>query len=216
MKIDDLLNENISNLLDKIEFDADTSGVDVSIPVNKIIPAGLDVYVHSINFWLAWDPDNGSGDLGISHDDVDVFLYGDEEFLEGIKEFMLNLGFPPAVVDDLDFSEGGMQDDNRASFDAYALEEWIRENILTNILTKDENRALTILKKIPVIVVHHPDIPMHLIQSSRTEIIKGCLQYFKQGEQDSAIAIVKCLKDRGINWPEFAAMEKSAGALSNK
>ena len=108
--------------------------------------------VESIDFYVAKDADEGSGDLAVSYDisglqndetaqtmgtlllrnihsddEVTVAMghfYWDGAFTERLQEIIANAGF--ASASDITTSEWGMQDEGRASYDAYDLADEIR------------------------------------------------------------------------------------------
>ncbi len=108
--------------------------------------------VESINMFIAKDDDYGSGDLAVNYDisglqndetaqtmgmlllrnvhsddEVTVAMghfYWDGAFTERLQEIIANAGF--ASASDITTSEWGMQDEGRASYDAYDLADEIR------------------------------------------------------------------------------------------
>lgn len=62
-------------------------------------------------------------------DDWDVrrdgLIYTDSAFIEDVRSFMLDAGFPVDVVDDIDYSEQGMQGETYVSCDAWALADFL-------------------------------------------------------------------------------------------
>lgn len=124
-------------------------GYELSIAVNEQCGAYT---VESIDMFIAKDADEGSGDLAVSYDistlqndesartagtlllrnmhsddEVTVAMghfYWDGAFTERLREIIANAGF--ASASDITTSEWGMQDEGRASYDAYDLADEIR------------------------------------------------------------------------------------------
>ena len=127
----------------------DEDGYNLCINVNE----QCDNYtVESITMFIAKDDDYGSGDFAVcydisalqndetaqtmgtlllrnlhSDDEVTVAMghfYWDGAFTERLREIIANAGF--ASASDITTSEWGMQDEGRASYDAYDLADEIR------------------------------------------------------------------------------------------
>jgi len=127
----------------------DEDGYNLCINVNE----QCDNYtVESITMFIAKDEDEGSGDLAVNYDisklqndetaqtmgtlllrnvnsddEVTVAMghfYWDGAFTERLQEIIANAGF--ASASDITTSEWGMQDEGRASYDAYDLADEIR------------------------------------------------------------------------------------------
>jgi len=127
----------------------DEDGYNLCINVNE----QCDNYtVESITMFIAKDEDEGSGDLAVNYDistlqndetaqtmgtlllrnmhsDDEVttamgHFYWDGAFTQRLQEIIANAGF--ASASDITTSEWGMQDEGRASYDAYDLADEIR------------------------------------------------------------------------------------------
>ena len=99
-----------------------------------------DVTVTGMGMYVANDADDGDGDFYVTYDEatwdnsVDGLIYTDSEFLANVQDKMrdvlLQMGVDDAtansLVADITYSEQGMQDDGRVSFDAYALADFLR------------------------------------------------------------------------------------------
>ena len=124
-------------------------GYELSISVNE--QCG-NYTVESIDMFVAKDEDEGCGDLAVSYDisnlqndetaqtmgtlllrnmhsddEVTVAMghfYWDGAFTQRLREIIANAGF--ASASDITTSEWGMQDEGRASYDAYELADEIR------------------------------------------------------------------------------------------
>ena len=60
----------------------------------------------------------------------DGLIYTDTGFIESVREVMKGLGeFDDSVIDDIGYSEQGMQEDGRVSFDAYDLVVALRAKV---------------------------------------------------------------------------------------
>ena len=99
-----------------------------------------DVFVTSIAMYISTEQDDNSfcdGDLAVNYTEatwdnaVDGLIYTDSAFLAQVKAFLINAGFDADAVNDISYSEQGMQDDERVSCDAYAFADYIRK--LSNI-----------------------------------------------------------------------------------
>ena len=100
-----------------------------------------EVFVTSISMYIGTESDDGEyfgdGDLAVNYteatwdNNVDGLIYTDSEFLHCVREFLINAGFNVAAVEDISYSEQGMQDDERVSCDAYAFANYIRK--LSNV-----------------------------------------------------------------------------------
>ena len=129
-------------------------GYELSISINE--QCG-NYTVESIDFYVAKDADEGSGDLAVSYDistlqndetaqtmgtlllrnmhsddEVTVAMghfYWDGAFTQRLQEIIANAGF--ASASDITTSEWGMQDEGRASYDAYDLADEIRNIMQT-------------------------------------------------------------------------------------
>jgi hypothetical protein len=78
----------------------------------------------------------GCGDLGIEYDEatwdneVDGLIYTDTAFLAGLKAALVAAGCDAEAVEEIKYSEQGMQDDGRVSCDANELGEWVLKHIM--------------------------------------------------------------------------------------
>ena len=122
----------------------DAEGFSFEITVNKTFTTCGDgywsnvvkeVFVTSIAMYIGTESDDGdfyNGDLAVNYTEatwdnaVDGLIYTDSEFLHCVREFLINAGFNVAAVEDISYSEQGMQDDERVSCDAYAFADYIR------------------------------------------------------------------------------------------
>jgi hypothetical protein len=50
-------------------------------------------------------------------------------FLQQVKQFLIDAGFNADAVNDITYSEQGMQDDERVSCDAYAFADYVRNTL---------------------------------------------------------------------------------------
>ena len=94
-----------------------------------------DVFVTSISMYISTEQDDNSfcdGDLAVNYTEatwdnaVDGLIYTDKAFLAQVKEFLIAQGFNAEAVNDISYSEQGMQDDERVSCDAYAFADYMR------------------------------------------------------------------------------------------
>jgi hypothetical protein len=128
--------------------DTTTEGFLFSIDVNTTFNTagdGLwsnavkDVFVNSISMYISTEKDGDyfcDGDLAVNYteatwdNDKDGLIYTDRAFIAQVKAFLINAGFDNEAVNDITYSEQGMQDDERVSCDAYAFADYLRT--LTN------------------------------------------------------------------------------------
>ena len=115
-----------------------------SIDVNKTFTTagnGLwsnvakDVFVTSISMYISTEQDGDyfcDGDLAVNYteatwdNNVDGLIYTDRAFIAQVQEFLINAGFDNTAVNNITYSEQGMQDDERVSCDAYSFADYMR------------------------------------------------------------------------------------------
>ena len=100
----------------------------------------MGTYVSKVNEGDEDDAYYCDGDFYVLYDEatwdnsVDGLIYTDSAFLANVQDFMRDVLLRMEVDDDvanelvadINYSEQGMQDDGRVSFDAYALAEFLR------------------------------------------------------------------------------------------
>ena len=138
------------------QFITDTTaeGFLFSIDVNKTFTTAGDgywsnvvknVFVTSISMYISTEQDDNSfydGDLAVCYTEatwdnaVDGLIYTDSAFKAQVKEFLIAQGFNAEAVNDISYSEQGMQDNERVSCDAYAFADYMRNisNTTINII----------------------------------------------------------------------------------
>ena len=127
----------------------DSEGLLFSIAVNKFFntcgdgywsDVAKEVYVESISMYISTENINDEGeeaeycdgDLAViyTEDTWDNNAYGliytDSLFLQQVKQFLIDNGFDANAVNDITYSEQGMQDDERVSCDAYSFADYLR------------------------------------------------------------------------------------------
>ena len=122
----------------------DSEGMLFSIAVNKFFNTcgdgywsdiAKEVYVESICMYIVNDAEEGDGDLAVNYteDTWDNSAYGliytDSLFLEEVKQFLIDNGFNADAVNAINYSEQGMQDDERVSCDAYEFADYVRNTL---------------------------------------------------------------------------------------
>jgi hypothetical protein len=130
----------------------DSEGLLFSIAVNKFFNTcgdgywsniAKEVYVESICMYISTENINDEGeeaeycdgDLAViyTEDTWDNNAYGliytDSLFLQQVKQFLIDNGFDADAVNDITYSEQGMQDDERVSCDAYAFADYVRNTL---------------------------------------------------------------------------------------
>jgi hypothetical protein len=128
-------------------FEIDAEGITFNIDVNKTFTTCgdgywsnvvKDVFVTSISMYIGTvneDDYYSDGDLAVNYteatwdNNVDGLIYTDSAFLAQVKAFLINAGFDADAVNDISYSEQGMQDDERVSCDAYAFADYVRNII---------------------------------------------------------------------------------------
>jgi hypothetical protein len=130
----------------------DSEGLLFSIAVNKFFNTcgdgywsniAKEVYVESICMYISTENINDEGeeaeycdgDLAVIYtedtwlNDAYGLIYTDSLFLQQVKEFLIDAGFNADAVNDITYSEQGMQDDERVSCDAYAFADYVRNTL---------------------------------------------------------------------------------------
>lgn len=130
----------------------DETGILFTIAVNKFFNTcgdgywsdiAKEVYVESICMYISTENINDEGeaaeycdgDLAVvyTEDTWDNSAYGliytDSLFLQQVKQFLIAAGFNADAVNDISYSEQGMQDDERVSCDAYAFGDYVRNTL---------------------------------------------------------------------------------------
>ena len=128
-------------------FEIDAEGITFNIDVNKTFTTCgdgywsnvvKDVFVTSISMYIGTvneDDYYSDGDLAVNYteatwdNNVDGLIYTDSAFLAQVKAFLINAGFDADAVNNISYSEQGMQDDERVSCDAYAFADYVRNII---------------------------------------------------------------------------------------
>ena len=139
----------MQNLQQYFKFDASGEALNFAITVNKTFTTdgkGLwsnavkDVFVESISMYIGTEKDGDyfcDGDLAVNYteatwdNNVDGLIYTDKAFIKQVREFLIAAGFNAEAVNDITYSEQGMQDDERVSCDAYAFADYVRNTINT-------------------------------------------------------------------------------------
>ena len=124
-------------------------GFNIVIDVNAVFNTAGDGYwsdkqkavnVTSISMYISTEQQDEyfcDGDLAVNYteaswnNNVDGLIYTDSLFLQQVKAFLINAGFNAEAVNDISYSEQGMQDDERVSCDAYDFAQYIRK--LSNV-----------------------------------------------------------------------------------
>ena len=103
----------------------------VLIPIEDVVIAGAALT--SIDYSIGVSEEgNWDSDLGINYDcdeeqadEIATELYGNDELRSKVIELLVNAGVPEELANCADFSEGGMQDEFRASMDFPELTEFV-------------------------------------------------------------------------------------------
>lgn len=135
-----------------VAFERDAEGVLVTVAVNKVFntcgdgywsEVAKEVLVESITMYVSTVNDGdedeeyySDGDMGINYDEstwdnsVDGLIYTDSLFIAQVREYLIAQGFNADAVNDIEYSEQGMQDDGRVSCDAYTFADVMRETLV--------------------------------------------------------------------------------------
>lgn len=135
--------------MQKYFTNADAEGFNFVVALAEVYTTAGDGYwsdvskaveVTELGMYVATDADAGDGDFYVLYntatwdDDVDGLIYTDSAFLanvqDKVRDVLAELGVDyttaNALVADISYSEQGMQDVGRVSFDAYALADFLR------------------------------------------------------------------------------------------
>jgi len=136
-----------------VSFERNDDSVIVNVVVNKVFTTCGDgywskvirkVFVNSITMYVSTVNDGdedeeyyNDGDLAVNYDsftwenEIDGLIYTDSAFIAQVREYLIAQGFNADAVNDIDYSEQGMQDDERVSCDAYEFADYIRKELAT-------------------------------------------------------------------------------------
>ena len=128
-------------------------GYELEIIVNKMFTTcgdgywstvAKDVFVESINMYISADEEEGcDGDLQAyfteeTWNDSYGLIYTDSEFLHCVHTALFLAGISTEVVEDVCYSEQGMQGDDYVSMDAYALGDYVRARMQNTVKASTE------------------------------------------------------------------------------
>ena len=128
-------------------------GYELEITINKMFTTRGDgywstvakeVFVESINMYISADEEEGcDGDLQAyftdeTWNDELGLIYTDSAFLECVHAALIAAGISTEVVEDVDYSEQGMQGDGYVSMDAYALADYVRTRMQNTVQASTE------------------------------------------------------------------------------
>ena len=137
------------NAYAKTLFEADAEGFNFAVELDEVYTtagdgywstASKDVRVTAMGTYVCTDEDEGAGDFYVAYDeatwdmDTDGLIYTDSEFLNTVqckmREVLIAMGVDATKASELagsiTYSEQGMQDYGRVSFDAYDLQDFLR------------------------------------------------------------------------------------------
>ena len=135
--------------MQKYFTNADAEGFNFVVALAEVYTTAGDGYwsdvskaveVTELGMYVATDADAGDGDFYVLYntatwdDDVDGLIYTDSAFLanvqDKVRDVLAGLGVDYTTANmlagDISYSEQGMQDVGRVSFDAYALADFLR------------------------------------------------------------------------------------------
>lgn len=206
-------------LVQKLEISGHGEYYVITVPVDKIFKTeSAQVRIIDITASVPIDPESYDYEPLLVRFDLESYNESvrltDDDILEtNIKKYLIRFGFPSAVIEDMSWDTvGGSSDLQLGLLDAHEVIDYLRKSLLSFFLTHDITELLLCIKEVPTLI---NIIDQRTANKFKTDIIKFCLNEFKIGEAQTAITIIKALKKIGINWPEFAAMEKSARAISS-
>lgn len=137
------------NAYAKTLFTADADGFNFTVELDAVYTTAGDGYwsniskdvrVESMGTYVCTDADEGAGDFYVAYDettwdmDTDGLIYTDSAFLADVqnkmREVLIAMGVDSnkasELADSITYSEQGMQDYGRVSFDAYELQDFLR------------------------------------------------------------------------------------------
>lgn len=224
MKINDLLLEN--NILShaKVTWMGD-AGVEIEIPGTVIETDAGDIIVTEISISASVDPDNFENmimawasfdnDVDFDNDDYEDENDDDRDIAEhidvmtdGLKEYFVRFGVPNEALKDF---ECGHLEDGGVVFYSAGLTSYLLDAIWADISSKGENAMAKIVSDNPDMVFFYK-MPLTVIDLAKPNIIKKCLVNLKNSQFKTAMDLIDQLKSLGVNWPEFATIEKAITA----
>jgi hypothetical protein len=143
------IKQYITQVEDGADFVVDVSDRDIVVSGVKVLAIGMyvstvpargDMYCDG-DLYVAWDmqncENNGGGDMGQllmrgDEDEVGRIMgefYWENAFTAQLRIILRDCGFSDAACNDVSTSEWGMQDEGRASYDAYMLAREVRAAI---------------------------------------------------------------------------------------
>jgi hypothetical protein len=221
MRSHEFISESTVGLMNRLELSIHDDYVVVYIPVDKNLKTETStIYIENIAASISIVQDDFSySPLLILYDLTEYSEYEsgrlaeDDTFEKNIKKFLINFGFPSELISKLSFNTIVENSEGEIAVDADDLIEYLKTSILDFLMQTDPQEITSIIKEHGNVILYLTVINKNIVNACKADIIRYCLGEFKESRANNAIAVVNKLKASGINWPEFAAMEKSAGAL---
>jgi len=130
----DKIKQYITEEADGVTFSIDVSDRDITVAGVKVTCIGQ--FVSTVNegddeealysdgdLYVLWD------ETGMTDDAIETVMsefYSEDAFTAELKTILLECGFSEFAVEDVCTSESGMQDEGRASYDAFAIADEVR------------------------------------------------------------------------------------------
>jgi hypothetical protein len=171
-----------------------------------------DVHVSEISTWVAWDESEGASDISVEYDtddwddEEDGLIYGDGGFLSALHKFLIQKGFPPDLVNAIEYGEQGMQDDGRVSCDGYEFQDFIRDASITK-LSDDVEAFSDVVSEWPNLITDRID-DKEWYEARREGILKSFVKLARKRDSVNISDMAKKLKAAGVTWPELDRLIK--------
>lgn len=130
-----------------------------------------------------------------------------------LREYLVRLGFPQVVADDIEVGDreyDSFDTTHGFLFGAYVIRMVLNSKVKNKITIPG---ILELAARETEIIPHVPELfSVDFLNRSKSDIIKWCLYQFKHDRYngaENAMTIVRTLREKGLDWPEFDAMEKS-------
>jgi hypothetical protein len=218
-------------ILSHLEFDGSRDGPGVSLGIRVNQPFwGEHITIDHIGMFVGTQEEDGyynDGDLAVhytinqpSDEDepamdpdtaMDIF-YSEESYDDELRSILMGAGFSQAAANGVGGSESGMQDEERASYDAYDIADEVRKAIASV-----PSSALASTIGIDTLQYHGFDPKSTDFESKKDDVIRWLLERIKEsgGVPFDARVAVAALHHSGIKWPELVAIQKSFNSAGN-
>lgn len=180
----------------------DVNGDDVTLMIDVNKPFIDGIHINSIDMLVELSEDGVSGDLAVNytrHENIDeqdamALFYSYSDYDDDLHEILQASGFSAKAANDVTGSEMGMQDDGRASYDAYEIADEIRSAI-----NSQEGQAA--LAKRTGFDINDPNL-----DAKKEDFAKWAVRNIKQNSGVTPFvvrAVAQYLKNSGVKWPQL-------------